>query len=173
MGKRRAYLPRDLLPSLSSKWRPRSWPIRLYTMSLQRVSGRNSVRALSSAKSRSRTEESLCRRRDGHQPRNLDRSSDSFLEQVSSARFQTGKVQYPCYQRCVFNGPNPWLCCGSASCVGCSLRSRRKSILETRRPKDVPQALGGHPVRTLRFPPTNSRETRVRISSEPLLTCTF
>ena len=56
---------------------------------------------------------------------------------------------------------------GSVSRVGCSLRSSRKPLLETRRPEGIPKALGSHPTRTLRFPLANSRETRVRISSKP------
>jgi len=138
-------------------------------MSLQRVSGRNFVRILSSAKIHSRSKGRFCRRRDSRQPRNLERPPDSFLEQVSSAGFQTGNVQHACYQRCVFNGLISESYRGSVSCMGCSLRSCRKPILETGRPEGVPSALGGHPTRTLRFPLADSRETCVRISSEPLL----
>jgi len=86
----------------SRKWRPRSSPIRLCTTPLQRDSGRNSVRVQPFARYCSTVERRPFRRRDCHQPRNLQRSPDSLLEQIPSARFPTGKVQHTRYQRCVY-----------------------------------------------------------------------
>lgn len=100
---------RDLLPPRSScwsgKWRPRSWPIRLYTMSHQRAFGRNSVRVYPFAETCLRTESRLCRRRDRRQPRNLKRSPHSLPEQVPSTSFQARTVQHARYQRSVFGYP--------------------------------------------------------------------